>query len=602
MSYPHIARSRTLLFALCMLIACLLAACSDSATATSANTVAAPTAPTPTTAAIPPTATPDANAAFSSLFVGSFTPDKTGTRGGTYTIGFAGYPEGKLNLNPYFGNYGNGLLYAPLLRINDKNQYIPYLAADVPTPANGGVKISADGKTMDVIVHLKPGLLWSDGVALTAQDFAFTYKWLNDPNQKYIYNDNPGVHNLRAVDAPDPTTIVYHYTGIYPAYLQFFFIPLPEHIWAKIPINDDMLNNPEALHPTATSGPFLFKTVNGEKEPPVLEYIRNDKFAPVFGMSPYLDKVFVIAWRDPKDVVAALRAGTIDSYMQNDYLDPLDIPGLTLTTFLNGWGLEHVSFNMNDPILKDINVRTALELAIDKVALRDMIFPSKENDVMTSPIAPQVWAYAADVQPTAYDPAKAAKLLDEAGWKVSTDGVRAKDGVGLRFTFSTTAGNPQRTRVQEFVIAAWQKIGVAVSAKNYAPSELFGTWDRNGILARGTYQIGLWANDVEFDPADWYNNYHSSGIPTETNKGIGGNFIRLNDPRIDRALETQRSTLDVSKRRAALRDFQIAYQQIKAEIPLYDRRVLAYSNPRLANYKPGVMDDQWNAVEWYVKG
>jgi len=61
-------------------------------------------------------------------------------------------------------------------------EYIPNLAKTVPTVANGGAKVSADGKKLDVTWELKPGVKWSDGTPLTSADIKYTWEiWMKDP-------------------------------------------------------------------------------------------------------------------------------------------------------------------------------------------------------------------------------------------------------------------------------------------------------------------------------------------------------------------------------------------------------------------------------------
>ncbi len=79
------------------------------------------------------------------------------------------------SLNPMYSHTAAsdsiaGLLYSFVLRYDARGNYVPDLATEVPTPRNGG--ISRDGKT--IVVHLRRGVVWSDGAPLTAADWLFT--------------------------------------------------------------------------------------------------------------------------------------------------------------------------------------------------------------------------------------------------------------------------------------------------------------------------------------------------------------------------------------------------------------------------------------------
>ena len=86
-------------------------------------------------------------------------------------------------------------------------KYGPDLAKDIPTTANGGVKVPGDnGDGMTVTWTLRDGLKWSDGQPLTCDDFKFAHEWVLD-------KDNTGIGVLSAyqavssVDCPSDTTL-----------------------------------------------------------------------------------------------------------------------------------------------------------------------------------------------------------------------------------------------------------------------------------------------------------------------------------------------------------------------------------------------------------
>ena len=75
----------------------------------------------------------------------------------------------------------------------------------------------------------------------------------------------------------------------------------------------------------------------------------------------------------------------------------------------------------------------------------------------------QSWAFNPDLPKHEYDPAKAKKILDEAGWMPGADGVREKNGVRLEFTNSTTAGNHVREQAQQLLQQNWREIGAKMN-------------------------------------------------------------------------------------------------------------------------------------------
>ena len=88
----------------------------------------------------------------------------------------------------------------------------------------------------------------------------------------------------------------------------------------------------------------------------------------------------------------------------------------------------------------------------------------------------QSWAFNPDLPKHEYNPEKAKKLLDAAGWKPGSDGVREKNGVRLEFANSTTAGNHVREQAQQLLQQNWQEIGVKMTINNLPPAVMWGDY------------------------------------------------------------------------------------------------------------------------------
>jgi len=100
--------------------------------------------------------------------------------------------------------------------------------------------------------------------------------------------------------------------------------------------------------------------------------------------------------------------------------------------------VEYIYFNHGNPKFKEFAVRQALYLALDKKAIIDTIYYGVPRPV-EGYLPPTSWAYNAELPRHEFNPTKAKAILDQAGWKPGPDGIRAKDGVKLSFTNSTTA-------------------------------------------------------------------------------------------------------------------------------------------------------------------
>src|SRR5262249_1814894 len=115
-----------------------------------------------------------------------------------------------------------------LTTTDEHMQVVPLLATEVPTVANGHVKLRGDGG-MEVVGKLRPGVKWHDGVPSTSADVKFTVDAINGPN--YNPESTDGFDRIGSVDTPDPLTAVVHYKEIYAPYdIQFIRGTLPKHV------------------------------------------------------------------------------------------------------------------------------------------------------------------------------------------------------------------------------------------------------------------------------------------------------------------------------------------------------------------------------------
>jgi WD40 repeat protein/ABC-type transport system substrate-binding protein len=531
--------------------------------------------------------------------------DPNGKRGGILNL--PGYEGG--NFNPYYwvnsDSFSIPIVNATLVGVSDHAKYYPYLLAEVPTLDNGGVKLSADGKAMDLVLKLKPGLMWSDGSPLTSKDVAFTVKWVNDPDQDTNLSADPSIWGtIKQVDTPDNQTAILHFSQLYSPYLDFLsiFYPLPEKVWGKIPVkNGQAAHSPEAALPTATSGPFK---VQANMHSDHLELVRNDYFSPVFGFNAYLDKIVfrpyptALSIPDTATVLAGIAKGELDALpISRDQIEPFSkIPN---SYYVNDGqtASEYLQLNLTNPLFQDKAVRKALDLALDKPALIKLsVYPLAQQ---TPLVMPPIMLFADhSLPPVSYNPDAARELLETAGWKSGPDGIRTKDGRRLAFTLVSTDRSNRRL-VAQAIVDYWKAIGAEVSYRVVNHTDLFSVWDQNGRLAHGQFDVAMFASSVSLDNDAWYYNYHSSEIPTDTNKGQGANYGRISNPLLDQALDLQRSTPDLAKRKAAWDTIQqILYENVY-EISLFTSGDYYWVSNRVKNFRP-FQENYWNAVEMYL--
>lgn len=112
------------------------------------------------------------------------------------------YWQAASNLNPYQSGGtkeidASSVVIEPLARIDENGQFVPALAAEIPTIENGGV---AEDFT-SITWTLKEGIMWSDGTPFTADDVVFTAEYCSDPATGCsLVNFFEGIDTITAVD------------------------------------------------------------------------------------------------------------------------------------------------------------------------------------------------------------------------------------------------------------------------------------------------------------------------------------------------------------------------------------------------------------------
>ncbi len=263
------------------------------------------------------------------------------------------------------------------------------------------------------------------------------------------------------------------------------------------------------------------------------------------------------------------------------------------------------------PALTDPNVRMALAHAINKEELYETVYPGvpMPEEAPCAPVPPGLfWRTEEGLTCIEYDPAKSVELLDAAGWVDSDgDGIRDKDGLKLSLLHCTT-GAGFRVAAGDYMASKFRDIGIEF-LNTAAPETIFAGWndvaaDAECNLTHGNYDTTEFAWVHTFDQfGNTYYSYHSSQIPTDENGGNGSNFLRLNSPRMDEALNALYATTDPAQQVALSQEIARIHTEEQAETVLYYRSNVRGVNSKLANYlqNPGTGSDMWNVGDWFLK-
>ncbi len=439
-----------------------------------------------------------------------------------------------------------------LVKYDHNNKPIPELASEVPSKANGGV--SADGKT--ITFHLRKDAKWSDGVPFDADDVVFTTKLVLDP--KTLVTSRDGWDRILKVEEPDKYTVVFHLKEAYSSFLPTFYgsgganvAVLPKHLLEH---SADINTDPYNSKPVGI-GPFRY-----------VEWRRGDRI--ILEANPYyfrgLPKLKRVEYRivpNRDTIQLQLQTGEVDMWpnASRAYYPRLQAMHNLVVLRQASYGYGHFDFNTTRPVLQDARVRRALALAIDRVTLRDKVYHGLGivQDGIWSPVSP---FFDSKIKTSTFDPAKAAALLDEAGWKKTAGDYREKDGQKLTIDFASNTGSPDTDTTIELIRGWWKAIGVDLERKNYDPAMLFAQPEKGGILYGGKFDVAIFAWFLGPDG-------DMSGIfGCENIAPHGQNMMRWCNKTAQAAMDRFKLTYDLSEQKTLA---DIVQEQIVADTPTY---------------------------------
>ena len=522
-------------------------------------------------------------------------------------------------LNPYLSGGTKDLeaasmILEPLARFDESGNLTPWLAASVPTVANGGV--SADLKT--ITWKLRDGLLWSDGGPVTAADVVFTAEYCRDPaggcSQLAKFDD------VTAVKAVDDLTVEVTF-GIPKPYPYAPFVGATSPILQKAQFADCTgARAPECteanFNPIGT-GPFR---VTEFRSNDVISLAANPHYR-----DPAKPAFATVTFKGGGDAAAAARAvletGEFD-YAWNLQLAPEVLQGMLAAgkgALVSSFGtlVERLVVNLTDPapelgdarstrahphpFLSDRAVRAALSMAIDRGLLVEIGYGQSGRPTCNIVPAPEIYASSANEDCLVQDIEGAKRLLDEAGWRPGPDGIRQKGGIRLSILYQTST-NAVRQDFQALIKQWWSEIGIETELRNVDASVFFG----GDPGSPDTYQkffadIEMYANNFEgADPEPYLGGWRCGNEPRPASQWQGENMPRYCSEEYDRLLGEMAKTGDLGERARLAKAMNDMLVQGHALIPLVHRgRVSAHAHS-LGGVLLNTWDSEiWNIADWH---
>ena len=423
------------------------------------------------------------------------------TKGGTWIVDLLHEPDSLIPnaSSETFSDMIDQSIYTPLFYGDSNGTLHPGLAKEIPTLANGG--ISPDLKTWTI--HLKPNLVWSDGMPLNANDVDFTWKLWN--NAHFNATNTVGFNLISSADvSADNLSITFHLKQPFSAFTSLWadglYAPLPAHHYSNV-APDQILKSADNFNPSVTSGPFMMsESVPGDH----YTVIRNTKYYRASEGLPYLDKVIFRIVSDQNKVLKDFQAGTIDSGWLMDVTNPAAYQRLTHYSLIvnpKSTNFEALYFNFHNPILaENLDVREAIAMAIDHQALIKTARYGQAVQHCTDHSPALQPGYQANAPCPTFNANAANTLLDQNGWVRGADGYRSKDHQKLEFRYSTTIGNPWRGEDEVILQQDLALIGIKLDIKNYPAITFYLSFLTDG--KPGTYDIAEFENSFNYNADD----------------------------------------------------------------------------------------------------
>jgi peptide/nickel transport system substrate-binding protein len=517
-------------------------------------------------------------------------------------------------LNPHFAvgtkdQEGSRIFYEPLAGWDTDGNLVPILAAEIPSKENDG--LAEDGRS--VIWKLKRGVKWHDGMPFTADDVVFNWEYAKTPETAAV---SVASYKDIQVEKVDDFTVRVTFAKPTPfwadAFVGTYGMIIPKHLF-KDYIGGKSREAPNNLKPVGT-GPYMFVDFKPG------DMLRG-KINPNYHVAnrPHFDEVEVKGGGDAVSAArAVLQTGEYDyawnMQVEDEILLKLEAAGKGKVTIWPSGNVEFIMLNSTDPatevdgerasiktkhpLFSDPAVRQAIHLLIDRSSIEKFIYG--RTALATANFLNNPERYRSKNTKFEFNIEKANQILEAAGWKKGSDGIRAKDGKALKFVYQTSINAP-RQKTQAIVKQACQKAGIDVELKSIVGSVFFSSDTANPDTYTHFYADAQMFNTTmpQADPQFFMNQYVSWQIANKDNKWQGRNVSRWTSKDYDEVYKQCEQELDVVKRAALfirLNDLVVSDNHIQ---PLLSRtRVAAVGNKVTAHFSSWD-NDLWQLGSWY---
>jgi peptide/nickel transport system substrate-binding protein len=311
---------------------------------------------------------------------------------------------------------------------------------------------------------LRPGVTFSDGTPLDANAVAKNFDTYGLGNKALNQPVSEVINNYLKSEVIDPLTVKFFFKSPSPGFLQgTSAIGSGLVSLSTLEKNFNQLGSARSI---IGSGPFVVESDRPGREVKLVARKDYNWAPPSFAHQgrPYLDGINVLVTPEDSVRIGALLSGQADAIRQIQAYDEKRVSDKGFAVYASPTrGVNNsVNFRPDNPLVADQKVREALLHATNTKEIVQTLF-SANYPQATSVLAKTAVGYVDLSDKLKFDPAQAARLLDEAGWKNGPDGVRQKDGQSLTLTAYESPPQPQNKETLQLVAQQWAKVGVKLN-------------------------------------------------------------------------------------------------------------------------------------------
>lgn len=382
-----------------------------------------------------------------------------------------------------FGGSGWGGLFNPIMEDNVYDDYVANLIFEALTDNNSEgeyVPVLADWTLSDdhltYTFTLKDGIKFSDGSPLTTEDVEFTYKTIAHPDyngprayavanlvgyEEYHSGATDVFEGIKVID--DKTIAFTFQNGLAaPGNIEcFIYGIMPSDYYAFDTWEDFLALNEKPIG----SGVCVFDSWEPK------QYIKLMKNTNYWDPSRALKFDGILMSEVPDEsILSALQTNQIDLAQIASSAENLEaaeaLSNISLFNYL-GNGYTFMCFNCTRPQLADVKVRQALMYALDRESFIEAQYGAELAEIGMAPISPSSWAFpdSSDLNAYTFDMDKAAQLMDEAGWKMESDGFRYKDGEKFHVKWLVYTDSSWPGTLSGMAADTWKQLGVELEVE-----------------------------------------------------------------------------------------------------------------------------------------